>query len=230
MIDGYQRAALSSRLGIPILYGVDAVHGHGNVHGATVFPHNIGLGATRDPQLVEEIARATAEELAGTGVRWNFAPVRRGGAGRALGPDVRELRRGARDRRVVQHVRDGAAGRHARRRAGVRPRDGEALDRGRRHDRRRGGRRRPAQRGRAAGDPPAAVPGGDPGGRRVDHGRAQQRGRRADARRPAPRHRRAQGRARVRRPRRVGLGGHRRRLERLPAARCARSSTPASTW
>ena len=74
MIDGYQRAALSSRLGIPILFGVDAVHGHGNAYGATVFPHNIGLGATRDPQLVREIARATAEELAGTGVRWNFAP------------------------------------------------------------------------------------------------------------------------------------------------------------
>ena len=74
MVDGYQRAALSSRLGIPILYGVDAVHGHGNVHGATVFPHNIGLGATRNPQLVGEIARATAEELLGTGVRWNFAP------------------------------------------------------------------------------------------------------------------------------------------------------------
>jgi beta-glucosidase len=74
MIDGFQRAALSSRLGIPILYGVDGVHGHGNLYGATIFPHNIGLGATRDPQLVEEIARATAEELAGTGVRWNFAP------------------------------------------------------------------------------------------------------------------------------------------------------------
>jgi beta-glucosidase len=74
MIDGYQRAALSSRLGIPILYGVDAVHGHGNCYGATVFPQNIGLGATRDPQLVMEIARATAEELAGTGVSWNFAP------------------------------------------------------------------------------------------------------------------------------------------------------------
>jgi beta-glucosidase len=74
MVDGYQRAALSSRLRIPILYGADAVHGHGNVHGATVFPHNIGLGATRDPQLVQEIGRATAEELAGTGVQWNFAP------------------------------------------------------------------------------------------------------------------------------------------------------------
>ncbi len=74
MVDAFQRAALSSRLGIPILYGVDAVHGHGNVYGATIFPHNIGLGATRDSELVEEIGRVTAEELAGTGVQWNFAP------------------------------------------------------------------------------------------------------------------------------------------------------------
>lgn len=74
MVDRYQRAALSSRLAIPILYGVDAVHGHGNVRGATVFPHNIGLGAARDPALVGEVARATAEEVAGTGIRWNFAP------------------------------------------------------------------------------------------------------------------------------------------------------------
>jgi beta-glucosidase len=74
MVDGYQRAALSSRLGIPLLYGVDAVHGHAIVNGATVFPHNIGLGATRDPRLVQDIGRATAEELAATGVRWDFAP------------------------------------------------------------------------------------------------------------------------------------------------------------
>ncbi len=74
MVDRYQRAALSTRLGIPILCGVDAVHGHGNVLGATVFPHNLGLGAARDPRLVQEVARATAEELAGTGVRWDFAP------------------------------------------------------------------------------------------------------------------------------------------------------------
>ncbi|HVI96434.1 MAG TPA: glycoside hydrolase family 3 N-terminal domain-containing protein, partial [Anaeromyxobacter sp.] len=74
MIDGFQRQALSSRLGIPILYGADGVHGHGNLYGATVFPQEIGLGAARDPELVQEIARATAEELAGTGVRWNFAP------------------------------------------------------------------------------------------------------------------------------------------------------------
>nr|GMD14113.1 beta-glucosidase 5 GH3 family [Ipomoea batatas] len=47
MIDGFQRAALESRLGIPLIYGVDAVHGNNNVYGATIFPHNIGLGATR---------------------------------------------------------------------------------------------------------------------------------------------------------------------------------------
>ena len=47
MVDGFQNAALSTRLGIPIIYGIDAVHGHNNVYGATIFPHNIGLGATR---------------------------------------------------------------------------------------------------------------------------------------------------------------------------------------
>ncbi|TDE29141.1 beta-glucosidase [Nonomuraea mesophila] len=74
MYDGYQNAALATPLGIPILYGVDAVHGHNNVAGATIFPHNIGLGATRDPELAERIGRAVAEEMAGTGVDWNFAP------------------------------------------------------------------------------------------------------------------------------------------------------------
>ncbi|QXJ22366.1 glycoside hydrolase family 3 protein [Actinomadura graeca] len=74
MYDGLQRAALRTPLGIPILYGVDAVHGHANVVGATVFPHNIGLGATRDPGLVREIGAATAREVAGTGITWNFAP------------------------------------------------------------------------------------------------------------------------------------------------------------
>jgi beta-glucosidase len=74
MVDRFQRAALSSRLAIPILYGIDAVHGHGNCRGATIFPHNIGLGAARDPALVQAVAGATAEELAGTGIRWNFAP------------------------------------------------------------------------------------------------------------------------------------------------------------
>ncbi|XRQ12179.1 glycoside hydrolase family 3 protein [Actinomadura welshii] len=74
MYDRFQNAALATRLGIPLVYGVDAVHGHNNVHGATIFPHNIGLGAARDPELVQQIGRATAEEVSGTGIDWNFAP------------------------------------------------------------------------------------------------------------------------------------------------------------
>ena len=74
MYDAYQNAAAQSRLGIPIIYGVDAVHGHNNVVGATIFPHNIGLGATRNPTLVQQIGRATAEEVSGTGIDWDFAP------------------------------------------------------------------------------------------------------------------------------------------------------------
>jgi len=66
--------ALKTRLKIPLLYGVDAVHGHNNVDGAVIFPHNIGLGATRNPTLVGQAARGTAEEMAGTGINWAFAP------------------------------------------------------------------------------------------------------------------------------------------------------------
>ncbi|NTU55319.1 MAG: beta-glucosidase, partial [Anaerolineales bacterium] len=60
MVEGYQNEALKTRLAIPIIYGVDAVHGHGNLLNATIFPHNIGLGATNNPELVEKIGRATA--------------------------------------------------------------------------------------------------------------------------------------------------------------------------
>jgi beta-glucosidase len=74
MIDGMQNAALATPWQIPLIYGADAVHGHNNVVGATIFPHNIGLGAARDPALMESIGRAVAEEVTGTGVRWNFAP------------------------------------------------------------------------------------------------------------------------------------------------------------
>ncbi len=56
MYDNFQRIALSTPLGIPMIYGIDAVHGHNNVYGATIFPHNIGLGATRDPELVRRSA------------------------------------------------------------------------------------------------------------------------------------------------------------------------------
>lgn len=75
MVNEYQSYALESRLGIPLIYGVDAVHGHNNLKGATIFPHNIGLGATADANLVERIGRATALETAATGIRWNYAPV-----------------------------------------------------------------------------------------------------------------------------------------------------------
>ena len=74
MYDGYQKIALSTRLRIPIIYGIDAVHGHNNVIGATIFPHHIGLGCTNNPQLIEDVYRATAEEVAATGIDWDFAP------------------------------------------------------------------------------------------------------------------------------------------------------------
>jgi beta-glucosidase len=74
MINEFQSAAKNTCLEIPLLYGIDAIHGHGNVLGATIFPHFIGLGATRDSDLVKRVANATAEEMAATGIYWNFAP------------------------------------------------------------------------------------------------------------------------------------------------------------
>jgi len=65
----------NGQLAIPIMWGTDAVHGHNNVIGATLFPHNIGLGAAHDPDLMEKIASATAQEVAVTGLDWTFAPV-----------------------------------------------------------------------------------------------------------------------------------------------------------
>ena len=73
-VNGFQNQALQTRLKIPLIYGIDAVHGHNNIDGAVIFPHHIGMGATRDPQLVERAERVTAEEAAGTGIRWVFAP------------------------------------------------------------------------------------------------------------------------------------------------------------
>jgi beta-glucosidase len=75
MVSVFQEGALGTRLGIPLVYGVDAVHGHNSLKGAVIFPHNIGLGASGDPDLVERIGRATAEEVAATGIYWNFAPT-----------------------------------------------------------------------------------------------------------------------------------------------------------
>ncbi|XP_073053869.1 uncharacterized protein [Primulina eburnea] len=74
MVNNFQNGSLSSRLGIPMIYGIDAVHGHNNVYKATVFPHNIGLGATRDPELVKRIGAATALEARATGIPYVFAP------------------------------------------------------------------------------------------------------------------------------------------------------------
>jgi len=72
--DSLQSRTQHTRLRIPILYGIDAVHGHSNVLGATLFPHNIGLGCTRNPQLVERATRITAVETRATGINWTFAP------------------------------------------------------------------------------------------------------------------------------------------------------------
>jgi beta-glucosidase len=72
--DAWQKNALAARLPVPLLLGVDSVHGFSHAAGTTIFPHNIGLGATRDPPLVEEVGRVTAQEMAGAGARWNFSP------------------------------------------------------------------------------------------------------------------------------------------------------------
>ncbi|VAI21940.1 unnamed protein product [Triticum turgidum subsp. durum] len=74
MVNEMQKGALSTRLGIPMIYGIDAVHGHNNVYKATIFPHNVGLGATRDPMLIKRIGEATALEVRATGIPYAFAP------------------------------------------------------------------------------------------------------------------------------------------------------------
>jgi beta-glucosidase len=74
MYDKYQKVALTSRLGIPLIYGVDAVHGHNNVLGATIFPHNVGLGCANDYDLCRKVSEVTAIEVAATGINWNFSP------------------------------------------------------------------------------------------------------------------------------------------------------------
>jgi beta-glucosidase len=100
LYDGYQRAALQTRTGIPLVIGIDAVHGHAYFDGnSVILPHNIGLGATRNPQLARELARVTARELSATGVRWTFSPtiavardIRWGRTYESFGEDV-ELQR-----------------------------------------------------------------------------------------------------------------------------------------
>nr|AEP33567.1 b-1,4-glucanase [Gossypium darwinii]AEP33581.1 b-1,4-glucanase [Gossypium lobatum] len=74
MINDFQKGSLATRMQIPMIYGIDAVHGNNNVYKATIFPHNIGLGATRDPKLVKKIGAATALESRATGIPYVFAP------------------------------------------------------------------------------------------------------------------------------------------------------------
>ncbi|XP_071721168.1 uncharacterized protein [Rutidosis leptorrhynchoides] len=74
MVNDLQKGALSTPLAIPMIYGIDAVHGHNNVYKSTIFPHNVGLGVTRDPVLVKKIGAATALEVRATGIQYAFAP------------------------------------------------------------------------------------------------------------------------------------------------------------
>ncbi|MGW7432281.1 glycoside hydrolase family 3 N-terminal domain-containing protein [Streptomyces sp. NPDC054861] len=74
MVDAYQLRAQATRFQIPLIYGVDAVHGHNNVIGSTIMPHNIGIGAGRDPRIAERTGAVTAKEVRATGIPWDFAP------------------------------------------------------------------------------------------------------------------------------------------------------------
>ncbi|BEV01908.1 glycoside hydrolase family 3 protein [Novosphingobium olei] len=75
LVNEYRAASVKAGAGIPILFGVDAVHGHSNLPGATIFPHNVGLGAAHDPALIKRIGAATAAEVSGSGIEWTFAPT-----------------------------------------------------------------------------------------------------------------------------------------------------------
>ncbi|CAN7329164.1 glycoside hydrolase family 3 N-terminal domain-containing protein [Rhizobacter sp. LjRoot28] len=77
LADAYWQASMATDLAvkIPVIWGTDAVHGHNNLYGATLFPHNIGLGAANDPDLIERIGAAVAAQVVATGIDWTFAPT-----------------------------------------------------------------------------------------------------------------------------------------------------------
>ncbi|PIY93116.1 MAG: beta-glucosidase [Candidatus Magasanikbacteria bacterium CG_4_10_14_0_8_um_filter_32_14] len=75
MVQKFKSVSQDTCLGIPILYGADAIHGHSNVHGATIFPHFIGLGASHNSDLVYQVAQATTEEMRATDIYWGFSPT-----------------------------------------------------------------------------------------------------------------------------------------------------------
>ena len=218
--------ALATRLGIPLVYGVDSVHGHGNLVGATVFPHNIGLGATRDPRLVERIAQVTAEETRATGPQWIFAPclcvardLRWGRTYESFGEDPGLVARmaaaidglqGPRARGLDEPDRVLATAKHY---AG----DGDTeygsaagdytIDQGITVTSRRDFARIDlAPYVPAVGTPPRRQRDAVVLQRRLDRGRGRQPA--EDARPPRADHRRAQGPARLRRLRHLRLGGH----------------------
>ena len=155
LADRYYEASMDTSGGapaIPVLWGTDAVHGHNNVIGATLFPHNIGLGAMRDPDLIEKIGAATAREVAASGIDWAFAPtvatVRDDRWGRTYegyseDPEIVRSYAG----RMVQGLQ-GTAGTQRISRFVARTGHRQTLHRRRRHARRRGPWR---QRRRASG-------------------------------------------------------------------------------
>ena len=254
MVDRYQAAALNTRLGIPLIYGIDTVHGDGNMQGATVFPHNIGLGATRDPALVREVEHVAASETRSSGPQWAFAPCicvarddRWGRTYESFGetPALVEKMETAID------GFQGTPGPPVRQRPGARHR--QALRRRRPHDVRHRlqqavDRQLPDRPGRRPGQPrdvpqarPRAVrPGGEEAPRRVGDAvvlrRRLDRGRPGQpdqhARQPGPDQRLAEGPAGLQRVRDLRLQRHRphppRRRHLRPAGR-RRASTPAST-
>jgi len=118
LVGEFRAASQKAGAGIPILFGVDAVHGHSNLPGATIFPHNIGLGAAHDPDLLQRIGATTAAELSGSGIDWTFAPTLavpqdlrwgRSYEGYAADPDLVRAYAGALTRGLQGPLKAGAA-------------------------------------------------------------------------------------------------------------------------
>ena len=232
MYDAFQQAASLPALGIPIIYGVDAVHGHNNVYGATIFPHNIGLGATRDPALVQQIGQAVAEEVTGTGIDWDFAPCLCVARNDRWGRTYESFGEVAGDSQRDDLLRHGPAGIDPRR-ADLGAGNGQALRGRRRYHRRRGPGQHPTVGGRATRDPPPALPGGDRTRCRQRHGFVQQLERRETAR-PSVSDLRLCSKANWGSPAsssRTGTGSTRSTGKAAsPLRRSRRRSTPGSTW
>ena len=173
-VEGFQNQALQTRLKIPLLYGIDAVHGHNNIEGAVIFPHNIGLGATRNPKLIEAAEHVTAAEMAGTGMRWAFAPCIAVARNERWGRTYESYSEspGLVSELGAAAVRGFQGARLSEPTAvlGLR----QTLSRRRRHDQRHGPGQHDLRRGHAAENISSALSRGDPGGRRFHHGFVQQ--------------------------------------------------------